>query len=108
MKNQPRKKLSGSRYVLRLYIAGLTTRSATAIRNIRKICDQHLKDRCTLEVIDIYEHPTLARDEQIIAAPTLIKQFPLPRRRLIGDMANSDRVLVGLDIRADKESRKNG
>lgn len=94
--------------MLRLYIAGLTTRSATAIRNIRKICDQHLKDRCTLEVIDIYEHPTLARDEQIIAAPTLIKQFPLPRRRLIGDMANSDRVLVGLDIRADKESRKNG
>jgi len=88
------------RYVLRLYVAGLTARSSAAIRNLRKICDEHLRDRCTLEVIDIYDHPTLARDEQIIAAPTLIKQLPAPLRRLIGDMADTERVLVGLDLRA--------
>jgi circadian clock protein KaiB len=87
------------RYLLRLYVAGLTTRSSTAIRNLRRICDEHLQDRCTLEVIDIYEHPTLARGEQIIAAPTLIKQLPAPLRRLIGDMADTERVLVGLDLR---------
>lgn len=86
-------------YLLRLYVAGLSTRSSTAIRNLRKICDEYLDDRCTLEVIDIYEHPTLARGEQIIAAPTLIKELPLPLRRLIGDMADTDRVLVGLDLR---------
>jgi len=89
------------RYLLRLYVAGLTTRSSTAIRNLRRICDEHLRDRCTLEIIDIYEHPTLARGEQIIAAPTLIKELPAPLRRLIGDMADTDRVLVGLDLRRD-------
>jgi circadian clock protein KaiB len=87
------------RYVLRLYVAGLSTRSTTAIRNLRRICDEHLQDRCELEVIDIYAHPTLARGEQIIAAPTLIKHLPAPLRRLIGDMADADRVLVGLDLR---------
>ena len=92
---------SAERYLLRLYVAGLSTRSSTAIRNLRRICDEHLHDRCTLEVIDIYEHPTLARGEQIIAAPTLIKELPLPLRRLIGDMADTDRVLVGLDLRPD-------
>jgi circadian clock protein KaiB len=94
------------RYLLRLYVAGLTTRSSTAIRNLRRICDEHLHDRCTLEVIDIYEHPTQARGEQIIAAPTLIKQLPAPLRRLIGDMADADRVLVGLDLRHDTDGRK--
>ena len=102
------KKRSGDsgepRYLLRLYVAGLSTRSSTAIRNLRKICDENLQDRCTLEVIDIYEHPTLARGEQIIAAPTLIKQLPAPLRRLIGDMADTERVLVGLDLRRDGDS----
>ena len=93
----------GGKYLLRLYVAGLSTRSSTAIRNLRRICDEHLSDRCTLEVIDIYEHPTLARGEQIIAAPTLIKELPAPLRRLIGDMADTDRVLVGLDLRRDEE-----
>jgi circadian clock protein KaiB len=87
------------RYVLRLYVAGLSSRSTTAIRNVRRICDEHLKGRYDLEVIDLYEHPTLARGEQIIAAPTLIKTLPHPLRRLIGDMADSNRVLVGLDLR---------
>ena len=87
------------RYLLRLYVAGLTVRSSTAIRNLRRICDEHLRDRCTLEVIDIYEHPTLARGEQIVAAPTLIKQLPLPLRRMVGDLSDRERVLLGLDLR---------
>ena len=95
-----KKPAASDRYVLRLYVAGLSSRSTTAIRNLRRICDEHLQDRCELEVIDIYAHPTLARGEQIIAAPTLIKQLPAPLRRLIGDMADTDRVLVGLDLRA--------
>jgi circadian clock protein KaiB len=105
-KRSPASDATANRYLLRLYVAGLTTRSSTAIRNLRRICDEHLKDQCTLEIIDIYEHPTLARGEQIIAAPTLIKHLPLPLRRLIGDMADTDRVLVGLDLRPDRESRE--
>jgi circadian clock protein KaiB len=86
--------------VLRLYVAGLTARSSAAIRNVKQICEANLPGRYDLEVVDLYDHPTLARGEQIIAAPTLIKQLPLPLRRLIGDMADSDRVLVGLDLRS--------
>jgi circadian clock protein KaiB len=93
------------KYVLRLYVAGLSSRSTTAIRNLRRICDEHLQDRCELEVIDIYAHPTLARGEQIIAAPTLIKHLPAPLRRLIGDMADTDRVLVGLDLRTEQPEK---
>jgi circadian clock protein KaiB len=86
------------RYVLRLYIAGLTARSTRAVANVRAICQQHLEGRYELEVIDIYQQPTLAKGEQIIAAPTLIKALPPPLRRVIGDMSSSERVLVGLDI----------
>lgn len=94
-----------AKYVLRLYITGSTPRSSRAILNIREICEQHLKGRYTLEVIDIYQQPTLAEGEQIIAAPTLIKKLPLPLRRFIGDMSNTDRILVGLDLRhADDEA----
>jgi circadian clock protein KaiB len=88
------------RYVLRLYVAGLTTRSAAAIRNVKTLCEEHLRERYDLEVVDLYDHPTLARGEQIIAAPTLIKQLPLPLRRLIGDMADDQRVLIGLDLQS--------
>lgn len=91
-----------SRYVLRLYVAGMTPKSAAAIRNVTAICEEHLKDRYELEVIDIYQQPTLAKGEQIIAAPTLIKKLPQPLRRFIGDMANKDRILVGLDLRPKK------
>ena len=87
------------RYVLKLYVAGMTPRSRTAIQSVTAICEEHLKGRYELEVIDIYERPTLAKGEQILAAPTLIKQLPLPLKKLIGDMANQDRVLVGLDLR---------
>ncbi|TCT18834.1 circadian clock KaiB family protein [Thiobaca trueperi] len=87
-------------YILRLYIASLTPRSMVAIRSVKEICEKHLQGRYELEIIDIYEHPTLAKGEQIVAAPTLIKELPLPLRRLIGDMADEQRVLVGLDLRA--------
>jgi circadian clock protein KaiB len=86
------------RYVLRLYVAGMTPRAGRAIENVRLICDQHLEGRYDLEVIDIYQQPVLAKGRQIIAAPTLIKELPLPLRRIIGDMSNTDRVLLGLDI----------
>ena len=86
------------RYVLRLYVAGMTPRAGRAIENVRAICDEHLAGRYDLEVIDIYQQPALAKDEQIIAAPTLIKKPPLPLRRIIGDMSNSDRLLAGLDM----------
>jgi circadian clock protein KaiB len=88
-----------ARYHLKLYVAGITRKSAAAIRAVTAICEEYLKDRYELEVIDIYQQPTLAKGEQILAAPTLIKKLPLPLRKLIGDMANTDRVLVGLDLR---------
>jgi len=90
-------------YVLRLYVSGSTPQSVRAIANIKKICEEHLKGRYDLEVIDLYQNPSLARGEQIIAAPTLIKQLPLPLRRIIGDMSGTERVLVGLDLREVKK-----
>ena len=86
------------RYVLRLYVAGMTPRSRSAIANVRTICEERLAGRYELEVVDVYQQPTLAKGEQIIAAPTLIKKLPLPLRRIIGDMSNADRVLIGLDL----------
>jgi len=86
------------RYTLRLYVAGMTIRSARAVENVRAFCAKHLEGRYDLQVIDVYQQPALARSEQLIAAPTLIKKLPLPLRRLIGDMSNEDRVLVGLDL----------
>jgi circadian clock protein KaiB len=85
-------------YVLRLYVTGLTQRSTRAVETVRTICETHLRGRYELEVIDIYQQPALARDQQIVAAPTLIKSLPLPLRRIIGDLSNSERVLVGLGL----------
>jgi circadian clock protein KaiB len=90
-------------YVLRLYVTGATSRSARAIANIRKICELHLEGRHDLEVVDIAEHPTLAEGEQIVAAPTLIKKLPLPLRRFIGDMSQTERILLGLNLRGAAE-----
>jgi circadian clock protein KaiB len=87
-----------AKYVLRLYIAGNTTRSTKAIENIREVCEKELKGRYTLEVIDIYQQPELARGEQIIAAPTLIKELPMPLRRIIGDLSSTERILIGLNL----------
>jgi len=86
-------------YVLRLYVTGTTRHSARAIVNIRKICEEHLQGRYELEIVDISQHPMLVEGEQIIAAPTLIKKLPLPLRRFIGDMSQTDRLLLGLDLR---------
>ena len=92
-------KSSGAHYTLRLYITGNTPQSIRAIVNLKKICEEHLKERYDLEVIDIYKRPELAKGEQIIAAPTLIKVLPAPLRKLIGDLSNEEKVLLGLDLR---------
>lgn len=86
-------------YVLRLFVAGNSVKSAQAIEVIRDICEKNLEGRYTLEVIDIYQQPDLVRGEQVLAAPTLIKQLPLPLRRIIGDMSSSERILVGLNLK---------
>lgn len=88
-----------ARYVLRLFVTGTTGNSERAIVNIRRICEEHLKGRYDLQIVDISQHPALAKGEQIIAAPTLIKKLPLPLRRFIGDMSQGERILLGLDLR---------
>ena len=98
MEHKKDKKKDQEKYVLRLYVAGMTPRSLRAIENIRKICEERLKGRYTLDIVDIYARPVLAKGEQIIAAPTLVKKLPTPLRRFIGDMSNTERVLVGLDL----------
>lgn len=87
------------KYILRLYVTGSTTRSVMAITNLKKICEEYLEGRYELEMIDLYQKPSLAVANQIIAAPTLIKKLPLPFRRIIGDMSNKEKVLLGLDLR---------
>lgn len=90
--------LDGSRYVLRLYITGSTPRSTRAIENMRRICEEYLKGRYDLEVVDLYQRPEAAREFQLVAAPTLVKLLPAPLRRIIGDLSDRDRVLQGLDL----------
>jgi len=91
-----------AKYVLRLYVTGTTTNSLRAIENIRKICAEHLQGRYELEIIDIYQQPIFAREGQIVAAPTLVKELPPPLRRFIGDMSQTERILLGLDLRTRK------
>ena len=103
-KSTPRKRSSTgpkpkAKYLLRLYVTGTTGKSVRAIQNVRRICEEHLRGLYDLEVVDIYKNLPLARGDQIIAAPTLVKRLPAPLRRLIGDMSDEQRVLVGLDIR---------
>jgi circadian clock protein KaiB len=92
----------GQHYVLRLYVAGSTARSARAIENTRQICDNHLKGRHDLEVVDLYEHPDAAARENIFAAPTLVKLWPAPLRRVIGDLSDRRRVLLSLGLGVDR------
>jgi circadian clock protein KaiB len=87
------------KYVLRLYVAGVTPRSAQAIENVKSVCEQHLRGRYQLQIIDIYQQPVLAKGDQIIAVPTLLKKLPSPLRTLIGNLSDVERVLVGLDLR---------
>ncbi len=95
-----------ARYILRLYVAGITPRSQEAIRNVTEICEEHLAGRYDLQIVDLYQQPVLAKGEQIVAAPTLIKQLPEPLRKLIGSMADKEKVLVGLDLRPRPEPRR--
>jgi circadian clock protein KaiB len=93
-----------TKYIFRLYVTGSSTRSLRAIANLKKLCDEYLSESYELQVIDIYKNPQIARDEQIIAAPTLVRHLPQPLRRFVGDPSNTRKLLVGLDIRheADK------
>jgi circadian clock protein KaiB len=86
------------RWNLRLYVAGQTPRSLTAFKNLKDICEEYLKGKYYIEVIDLMENPTLARGDQILAVPTLVRKLPQPIRKIIGDLSNTERVLVGLDI----------
>ncbi|HEV2392128.1 MAG TPA: circadian clock KaiB family protein [Verrucomicrobiae bacterium] len=94
-----KEKTPPGKYVLRLYVTGATPRSTRAILNIKNICEEHLAGRYNLEVIDIYQQPVLAKGDQIVAAPTLIRLLPLPLRRFIGDMSRTKKILVGLNVR---------
>ena len=98
--------LKRAKFILRLYVSGSSGRSLQAVQNLKKICEEHLPDY-DLEVIDIYENPGLAREEQIIAAPTLVKKLPRPLRKFVGDLSNTQKILVGLDIYKRQEPKMN-
>lgn len=104
------KALRRAKYILRLYVSGSSSRSLRAIHNLKKLCEEHLPNDYDLEVIDIYENPAAAREEQIIAAPTLVKKLPTPLRKFVGDLSNTQKILVGLDIyeRQDNVDRLKG
>ena len=87
-------------FELRLYVAGQTPKAVRAIANLRKICEEHLAGRYRIEVIDLLENPQLGRGDQILALPTLVRRLPAPMKRIIGDLSNTEKVLVGLDIRS--------
>ena len=87
-------------FVLRLYVAGQTPKSIAALANLKIICEEHLSGRYKIEVVDLLENPQLARGDQILAIPTLVRKLPLPVRRIIGELSNIERVLVGLDLRS--------
>ena len=93
------KDLKGEKYALRLFVTGTTPRSVRAISNIKEICEEHLKGRYELEVVDLYQYPKLAKGERIVALPTLIKDLPLPIRKFVGELSDTEKVLFGLDIK---------
>jgi circadian clock protein KaiB len=94
-----RKKRESDDWILRLYVAGESARTAAALRNLETICEEHLAGRYRIEVIDLLKHPQLARGDQIVAVPTLVRHLPPPMKKIIGDLSNQERVLVGLDLR---------
>ena len=96
------KKPVKGKWDLRLYIAGQTPRSVTALDNLKKLCDEHLPGRYNIDVIDLLKDPGLARGDQIVAVPTLVRKLPEPVRKIIGDLTNTERVLIGLDLRPVK------
>jgi circadian clock protein KaiB len=102
-----RSPLRRAKYILRLYVTGSSGRSLKALQNLKKICEEHFPDDYDLEVIDIYEDPAAAREEQIIAAPTLVKKLPRPLRKFVGDLSNTQKILVGLDLYKRQEPKVN-
>jgi circadian clock protein KaiB len=98
-------KAPSSEYLLRLYVAGHTPKGLQALANLRRICDEHLAGRYQLEVVDLLENPALARGDQILALPALVRQLPPPVKKIIGDFSSAERVLVGLDLRPMKKGR---
>ena len=100
-----RSPLRRAKYILRLYVTGSSGRSLKAVHNLKKICDEHFPDDYDLEIIDIYKNPEAAREEQIIAAPTLVKKLPEPLRKFVGDLSNTQKILVGLDIYERQEPK---
>ncbi len=94
-------KKTGVRWTLKLYVAGQTPKSSAAFDNLKRLCEERLKGQYTIEVIDLLLNPQLARDDQILAIPTVVRKLPAPVRRIIGDLSNTDRVLVGLDLRQE-------
>jgi circadian clock protein KaiB len=101
-----RKKPASDEWILRLYVAGHSPRSASALRNLEAICEQHLAGRYRIEVIDLLKQPQLARGDQIVAVPTLVRHLPPPMKKIIGDLSNAERVLVGLDLRHDRGRKR--
>lgn len=93
----------GDKYILRLFVAGISPKSRKAIENLRAILEDNLKDQYELEIIDIYQQPIFAKEGQIVAAPTLIKELPPPLRKFVGDMSNKERILLGLHLKKEKE-----
>jgi circadian clock protein KaiB len=96
---KPKQKEAGEMWELRLYVAGQTPKSIRAFGNLKKFCEEHLPGKYTIEIIDLLKNPQLARGDQIVAIPTLVRKLPEPIRKIIGDLSNTERVLVGLDIR---------
>jgi len=94
-----KQKPAASQWELRLYIAGQTQKSVTALANLKRLCEEHLKGKYRIEVVDLLQNPQLARGDQILAVPTLVRKLPSPIKKIIGDLSNEARVLVGLDIR---------
>ncbi len=96
--NHKSRAANANSYMLRLYVAGQTPKCVTAFANLKKICDEHLAGQYQIEVVDLLENPKLARGDQILAIPTLVRKLPEPVRKIIGDLSNTERVLVGLDL----------
>jgi circadian clock protein KaiB len=98
------KERAKQKYLLRLYVAGVSSKSERAIRSVKEVCEQHLKGCYNLEIVDIYQHPEELKEAQIVAVPTLIRRLPLPLRRMIGDMSIKEKLIVGLDLKAIDDS----
>ncbi|MGA9884269.1 MAG: circadian clock KaiB family protein [Candidatus Acidiferrales bacterium] len=108
MKKSVTEKSSKQEMLLRLYVAGQTPKSLAAISNLKTICSKHLSGRYKILVVDLLKNPALAQDHQILAIPTLVRQVPVPLRKIIGDLSDTERVLVGLDIREQELPKSNG